>query len=81
VLPLGTDALVVSDAPPAREILEAFERIAVLLDAGYYLPPRESDWLPARVRSHIGIYLVQYGNVGPLTVAHLAEATITAASR
>ena len=51
----------------------------VILDAGYYLPPREPDWIPKPLHDRIAAYLTQYGNVGPLTIAHLFEATVLAA--
>lgn len=69
----AVDALVVVERIPA----DVTGQIGVLLDAGYYLPPRPTDWLPAGLRSRVGVWLGQYGNVGPLTVAHLAEATLT----
>ena len=75
----GADALVVTEALPSAEMLEALGRLPVLLDAGYYLPPRPADWIPANVRARIGVQLTQYGNVGPLTVAHLAIETLRAA--
>ena len=57
----------------------ASDRVTVLLDAGYYLPLRAAESIPAQLSERVGAQLTQYGNVGPLTVAHLAEATITAA--
>ena len=79
-LPSEVAALVIGEAAPAGEVWELFERVPVLLDAAYYLPPRPAGWLPAAVRERIDVHLTQYGNVGPLTVAHLAAATVTAAS-
>jgi methylenetetrahydrofolate dehydrogenase (NADP+) / methenyltetrahydrofolate cyclohydrolase len=75
----AADALVVSNAVPPVELIESFERVEVLLDAGYYLPPRPEQWIPRGSESRIGTLLTQYGNVGPLTVAHLALETMTAA--
>jgi methylenetetrahydrofolate dehydrogenase (NADP+)/methenyltetrahydrofolate cyclohydrolase len=72
------DALVVSQATPPAEALRATGRLAVILDAGYYLPPR-SPWLAGTAVSQSCILLKQYGNVGPLTVANLACATVRAA--
>ena len=75
------DALIVPEKLPDIAMLNQIERLPVLLDAGYFLPPRPPDWIPAAVHNRIGVHLTQYGNVGPLTVAHLAAATIRAAGR
>jgi 5,10-methylene-tetrahydrofolate dehydrogenase/methenyl tetrahydrofolate cyclohydrolase len=75
----SADALVITEVLPSPERLAEFERLGVLLDAGYYLPPRPQEWLSPAVRGRIGVLLTQYGNVGPLTVAYLAQATIRAA--
>src|SRR5690606_17764062 len=75
----GADAVVITGAlPPGQAFLNARSG-AVLLDAGYFLPPRPPDWLPARSAAHIGTYLPQYGNVGPLTVSFLMESVLAAA--
>ena len=69
--------VVASDIPPASHI--QLKRTPVLLDAGYYLPPRHPDFIPEAWKGQISVHLTQYGNVGPLTVAHLAAATVAAA--
>ena len=73
------DGLVFSEALPDTALLESIESVKVLLDAGYYLPPRGSGWVTASLRQRVRTFFTQYGNVGPLTVAHLAESTIAAA--
>jgi methylenetetrahydrofolate dehydrogenase (NADP+) / methenyltetrahydrofolate cyclohydrolase len=73
------DALVITERVPQPEVFSKVERVSVILDAGYYLEKRGSDWVPEAVRRTVNVYLTQYGNVGPLTVAHLARATIEAA--
>ena len=73
------DAIVVTEALPHAATHRHIMRLPVLLDAGYYLPPREPDFMPDSLRRRIAVYLTQYGNVGPLTVAHLAKWTIHAA--
>ncbi len=75
------DALVAGESVPASEALSHVAALAAVLDAGYYLPPRRGEWVPSDVRDRVGIFMRQYGNVGPLTVAHLARATVRAASR
>jgi methylenetetrahydrofolate dehydrogenase (NADP+)/methenyltetrahydrofolate cyclohydrolase len=75
-----TDALVITEKLPDIRLLNQIDWLAVLLDAGYYLSPRPPDWIPSQLRSRIGTHLTQYANVGPLTAAHLAAATIRAAS-
>jgi methylenetetrahydrofolate dehydrogenase (NADP+) / methenyltetrahydrofolate cyclohydrolase len=76
-----TDALVLTESlPPAEALVEA-ERLAVVLDAGYYLPPRAPNQLADAVKNRVGVWLKQYGNVGPLTVANLADATVQVAAR
>lgn len=75
------DALVICAALPPADVFTEIEWLPVLLDAGYYLPARPATWLPASSSEHVGIVLNQYGNVGPLTVAHLARATVRAAAR
>lgn len=77
---ISADAMIITETLPDARLFNAIEQLPVLLDAGYYLPPRPADWIPASARSRIGIHLTQYGNVGPLTVAHLAASTIRAAS-
>ena len=78
--PMGAgDALIVSESLPRVEVLESIDRLELLLDAGYYMKPRPSNWLPQEIGLRIGVYLTQYQNVGPLTVAHLADATVLAA--
>jgi methylenetetrahydrofolate dehydrogenase (NADP+) / methenyltetrahydrofolate cyclohydrolase len=74
------DALVITEKLPNIAMLNQIERLQVLLDAGYFLPPRPPYWIPAAVLDRIDTHLTQYGNVGPLTVAHLAAATIRAES-
>jgi methylenetetrahydrofolate dehydrogenase (NADP+)/methenyltetrahydrofolate cyclohydrolase len=74
------DALVITDTLPDERLWDPIDWLPVLLDAGYYLQPRPPDWIPAGAHTRIGTHLTQYGNVGPLTVAHLASATIRAAS-
>ena len=68
------DALVIGDAIPDTESLERIESASVLLYGGYYLRPRRAQLAPldTKVRTH----LTQYGNVGPLTVAHIADAVL-----
>ena len=66
------DALVIGDAMPNSGAFEGIESISVLLDAGYYLKPRRAQL--ALLENKVRTFLTQYGNVGPLTVAHLAEA-------
>lgn len=80
-LPQAPAALVITDSLPDARIFDVIEELPVLLDTGYYLSPRPEGWIPARARARIGVQLTQYGNVGPLTVAHLAQATLTAAAR
>lgn len=75
----GVDAAVFTDALPPRDALRLVRSGAVLLDAAYYLPRRPDHWLQDRTRSQLGAFLPQYGNVGPLTVALLMEATVRAA--
>ncbi|HEX6065934.1 MAG TPA: hypothetical protein VFZ04_16995, partial [Longimicrobiales bacterium] len=75
------DALVICAALPPPDVFAEIESLPVLLDAGYYLPARPAAWLPASASEHVGIVLNQYGNVGPLTVAHLARVTVRAAAR
>lgn len=77
----GADAVVITDPLPPADAFRHVRSGAVLLDTGYYLPPRPADWLPPRTRDHLGAYLGQYGNVGPLTVALLMEAVLHAAAR
>jgi methylenetetrahydrofolate dehydrogenase (NADP+)/methenyltetrahydrofolate cyclohydrolase len=76
----NADALVITEKLPDNELLNQIDRLPVVLDAGYFLPPRPHNWIPAAVLNRIGTHLTQYGNVGPLTVAHLAASTIRAAS-
>jgi methylenetetrahydrofolate dehydrogenase (NADP+) / methenyltetrahydrofolate cyclohydrolase len=71
------DALVIGESVPNASRLEAIVQVRVLLDAGYYLPPRATNLVPSRLSPDV--YLPQYGNVGPLTVAHIARATVLAA--
>ena len=78
-LDASLDALVVIAALPGADEVAHIKRLAVILDAGYFLKPRRSDWVPASLRAHTTTYLTQYGNVGPLTVAHLTRTTIEAA--
>ncbi|HEY0673586.1 MAG TPA: tetrahydrofolate dehydrogenase/cyclohydrolase catalytic domain-containing protein [Longimicrobiales bacterium] len=80
-LPPTPAALVITESLPDVRIFDVIEELPVLLDTGYYLPPRPAGWIPARARARIGVHLTQYGNVGPLTVAHLARATLKAATR
>ena len=75
------EALVVGEQLPPPEMLANAGAFSVILDAGYYLPPRASEWLPPEITDRTGVLLKQYGNVGPLTVANLARATVRAASR
>lgn len=75
------EALVFSEAQPPAELLSAANRLAVILDAGYYLPPRPAGWLAPAAEDRSCILLKQYGNVGPLTVANLARAAVRAATR
>lgn len=74
------DAIVVTEALPHEATHEDVLRLPLLLDAGYYLPPRPPGFVPERLKQRIAVHLTQYGNVGPLTVAHLAESTIRAAA-
>jgi methylenetetrahydrofolate dehydrogenase (NADP+) / methenyltetrahydrofolate cyclohydrolase len=75
------EALVVSEPLPPADMLSNASALSVVLDAGYYLPPRTTEWLPPGIADRTGVLLKQYGNVGPLTVANLARATVRAASR
>lgn len=75
----GADAVVITGDLPTADALRHVRNGAVLLDAGYFLPPRPRDWLPERTRAHLGAWLQQYGNIGPLTVAFLMESTLRAA--
>jgi len=75
----GTDALVITDELPPGDALRNVRNGAVLLDAAYFRPPRPSGWLPERAQAHVGTYLPQYRNVGPLTVALLMQSTLRAA--
>ncbi len=77
----GADALVVTEQLPPPHMLAFAGQLLVILDAGYYLPPRTGEWLPPEIADHTRVLLKQYGNVGPLTVANLARATVRAASR
>jgi hypothetical protein len=78
--PVGAaDALVVSESLPPVAMLQSIERLELLLDAGYYMKPRPANWIPPEIAARIDIHLGQYQNVGPLTVAHLADATVLAA--
>ena len=78
--PMGAaDTLIVSESLPRVEMLESIDRLELLLDAGYYMKRRPANWIPPEIARRIGIYLTQYHNVGPLTVAHLADATVLAA--
>ena len=78
--PMGAaDALVVSESLPPVALLESIDRLELLLDAGYYMKPRPANWIPPEIAARIDIHLSQYQNVGPLTVAHLADATVLAA--
>lgn len=70
--PAEADALVVAQQWPQVSA-------SVVLDAGYYLPPRAPDWIPQHMHDRMATYLTQYGNVGPLTIAHLFEGTVRAA--
>ena len=74
------DALVLGDVLPPAEAWSDVAWLPVILDASYYLPPRPHGWLPAGADERVGILLKQYGNIGPLTVAHLARATVRAAA-
>jgi methylenetetrahydrofolate dehydrogenase (NADP+) / methenyltetrahydrofolate cyclohydrolase len=73
------DAIVVTEALPHPATHGHIMRLPVLLDAGYYLPPREPGFIPDSLRQRVAVHLTQYGNVGPLTVAHLAKWTVRAA--
>jgi methylenetetrahydrofolate dehydrogenase (NADP+) / methenyltetrahydrofolate cyclohydrolase len=73
------DAIVITEALPHAATHRHIMRLPVLLDAGYYLPPRAPDFIPESLRRRVAVHLTQYGNVGPLTVAHLAKSTIRAA--
>jgi methylenetetrahydrofolate dehydrogenase (NADP+) / methenyltetrahydrofolate cyclohydrolase len=73
------DAIVVTEALPHAATHRHIMRLPVLLDAGYYLPPRAPDFIPDSMRRRVAVHLTQYGSVGPLTVAHLAKWTIRAA--
>lgn len=75
----GADAVVITGDVPPGEAFRSARSGALLLDAGYHLPPRPEDWLPGRIADHIGTYLPQYGNVGPLTVSFLMESVLAAA--
>ena len=75
----GADAVVITGDVPPGDALRHAKSGAVLLDAGYFLPPRPAGWLPARITEHSGTYLPQYGNVGPLTVSFLMESVLAAA--
>ena len=75
----GADAIVIADELPPGDSLRYVRNGAALIDAGYACPPRPRDWLPARALEQLGSYLPQYGNVGPLTVALLMQATLDAA--
>jgi methylenetetrahydrofolate dehydrogenase (NADP+) / methenyltetrahydrofolate cyclohydrolase len=78
--PVGAaDALVVSESLPPVAMLQSIERLELLLDAGYYMKPRPATWIPPEIAARIDNHLGQYQNVGPLTVAHLADATVLAA--
>ena len=78
--PVGAaDALVVSESLPPVPMLQSIERLELLLDAGYYMKPRPANWIPPEIAARIDHHLGQYQNVGPLTVAHLADATVLAA--
>ncbi len=79
--PADAAAMVVTNTLPQADLYASIQRLPVLLDAGYYLPPRADDWLPEAWQRRIGVLLTQYGNVGPLTVAYLAEGTLRAARR
>jgi methylenetetrahydrofolate dehydrogenase (NADP+)/methenyltetrahydrofolate cyclohydrolase len=75
------DALVICAALPHADVFAEVEWLPVVLDAGYYLPARPAGWLATSASERVGIVLNQYGNVGPLTVANLARATVRAAAR
>jgi len=75
----GADAIVITDELPAGETLRNVRNGALLIDAAYAGPPRPAGWLPPRALEHLGTYLPQYRNVGPLTVALLMESTLRAA--
>lgn len=77
---IAADAMVIAEAEPASQLMHRIETLDVMLDAGYYLPPRPTDWIPQSAAERVAVHLTQYGNVGPLTVAHLARATIRAAT-
>jgi hypothetical protein len=73
------DAIVITKDLPPGEALRHARNGAVLIDAAYAWPPRPQAWLPQRALEHLGTYLPQYGNVGPLTVALLMRSTLEAA--
>lgn len=75
----GADAIVITDELPPGEALRNVRNGALLIDAGYSRPPRPSGWLPPKALQHLGTYLPQYRNVGPLTVALLIQGTLRAA--
>lgn len=75
----GADAIVVTDELPPGTALEHVRNGALLIDAAYSSPPRPADWLSSRALQHLGSYLPQYRNVGPLTVALLMQNTLRAA--
>jgi methylenetetrahydrofolate dehydrogenase (NADP+)/methenyltetrahydrofolate cyclohydrolase len=77
----GVAALVVTEELPPSDVWREADDVAVILDAGYYLPPRPSTWLASWPADRSCILLKQYGNVGPLTVANLATAAVRAAAR
>ena len=77
----NAEGLVFAEQVPPRDLLATGSVLSVILDAGYYLPPRIVEWLPPEIADRTGVLLKQYGNVGPLTVANLARATVRAASR
>lgn len=77
----AADGLIVGEALPSADAFAEINWLPVILDAGYYLPPRPVGWLPARATGHVGVLLKQYGNVGPLTVAQLARAAVGAAEQ
>ncbi len=72
------DALVVGEVLPKAGQLRQVVRLRVVLDAAYYLPPRSKEWL-IELDGKVDLLLGQHGNVGPLTVAYLADATLQAA--
>lgn len=77
----GAEAMVITGSLPPGDAFRHPRSGAVLLDAGYFLPPRPREWLSARTISQLGAYLPQYGNVGPLTVAFLIESVLQAATQ